>query len=187
MIVIALGLTLIGFDTIHEVIIPPLYSFWLQVRFLITILWQSQDQYFLWGLFILLSFIMVLFSLIQQYSPKQKPEKEDALAAGQIRKWTRRLNLMDKGVYYRWQFSQHVSDLVLKIVCYQTGKSEDEVKDEIRSGLIDLPPQLLSYLRAAFQPEIKKYFSTYRQKDGWDPIRNLDGKQLSGHIDELLD
>lgn len=186
LVTFALIVTLISFNLMREPLLLPIIHAWNHIRLVLFILWRRQDQYFIWFLFIYIGLLLTIRTLISLYHREEDQRPKTETHSGPLQEWSNRLASLDEGMYYRWRFAQRVRKMVERMLASQTGKALDDVQRSIQDGEVDLNPRFLAYLQSTYDPEIKKYFSTYRGEVETDPIRNLQAEQILEYLESFI-
>ncbi len=132
-------------DLIHELILVPIsYLLWL-----VGLLYHSFDQQIWWTTLLIMLAIIAWTSLrLKPKLSRSKVEFENEMPH-RVRKWRKRLKAADQGTYMKWRLAQHLSVLVIEAMSYRSGLPPQQIEKKIEMKEIDLPDDLVNYLRAA--------------------------------------
>lgn len=184
---LALLITLAVFNTIQDVLLPPLASAFRQIRFLVSVIWRSQDQFLIWYLFVYIAVLLSIHTLLQIFPARKEERGQVETYHGPVQTWIHNLETFDEGMYYRWRFAQHIREIMEKNLAFQQGLAPENVRRAIKDGDVEVHPVFLDYLQATYSTDINKYFSTYREKDKADPIRDLPPEQILAYMEDVLE
>jgi hypothetical protein len=108
-------------------------------------------QILLWFSFVLAMFLIACKSLTRWSLPvsgipsrKKNFEGRIEVLAGLIRK-------SHKGIYYKRRLSQYLGKLTLETLACRERQTAEIMKERLRSGTLDVPPEILAYLQAGIQ------------------------------------
>lgn len=186
LILLAVVITLLGFNILQQKLLPPLIYAWSQVQFVATIIWRSQDQFLLWYIFLYIGLLLAVHTVIKIHQPGKERKREPATYPGPVSEWTQRLETIQEGMYYRWRLAQRIRRVAENVLSSRTGLSPQQVRQRIKSGDVDLDPAFLNYLQATYRADIQQYFSTHREDEEHDPIRALSADQILTMMERFM-
>ena len=139
-----LGLAILYQDQLKEVVlVPMLYVLWAG-----ELVFKSFDQQCIWLLALVIALVLSL-----SFSGRTKEPVEDHrmsrthhfLAAGRIRFWRGQIRVGSSAVYASGYRRSELRRLVIKTLAYREGVSSEEIKEQLRSGGLSVPPEV-SYI-----------------------------------------
>ncbi len=145
-----LALLLIGRNLVRDVIVVPIeYNLWLAGLAIRVI-----PQYVFWGILCALVLVMALSSLMAGKNQPQPVEKEELIRtrSERVAFWTIQIRMRARGNYSRLRFADFFSKLILDILTYTGGVSQAQYEDALKTGLMDLPPGVLAFLKTRLTP-----------------------------------
>jgi hypothetical protein len=143
-------LALLGRDLIlNAVVIPVQYFFWLA-----NLSVRAVPQYVFWAALCALAVLLVAFSLLSGSKASLSPERRSQArtARERVAFWTLQLRLAEGGDYSRLRFADFFSKLILDILSYSGRIGPAEAEQAMRTGSLDLPPQVLVFLKTRLTP-----------------------------------
>ena len=146
-LLLAILLTPFFRNIIRELIIVPLlYVFWF-ARFLLA----TMPQAGLWTFFSVLFALILGVSLLEKKKRKSSAPKPASVHQGRIESWVELIHKAEREQYFQWRLAQRLQKLTLSAIAHNKGQSMREVRQQLRRGELDLPPQLLAYFQASLQ------------------------------------
>ncbi len=200
-LVLASLLTLLLRDMVRESILKPLAYAWNLVLLLIN----GTPQALFWGIFILISFFIILKALLGSSRPPAKPElpfHEEVLAASQDRiyHWIIQVqSALHGNIYFLDRVTRSLERLVMGVVAYQERLTIKEVGDALSHREIELPIRvnvLFNGIRndepaqeKGNQGHIERISSWFRNIAGWFDRRLLKKEPLDRfqRLEEIVD
>ena len=164
---------------IKEYIVSPLSAFIQYALWLAGLLGKALDQYLIWGTFVILSSIAAIVSLTKSWQPRVS-DKVSTHSHGGISVWIRRLELLEKGIYFRWRLSQEIAPILVNAIGYTDGLTQKQTRTLIEKKNLDLPENILGYLHVAYSKDAQVFFST-------NPLAEKTSSPLKIPLAELLD
>lgn len=179
---LALVLTLWLRDTVADMLVPLYYLYWIGRRLLETI-----PQVVIWALFLFVVLLLAAGSLFSSRPAKlsrrrRAPAREDRIAG-----WVKLLHQADRETYYKWQLAQRLQELTLDLVSHDERLPHKQVRQQLMSSHLDLPPEVEAYLQASlisFSNFIGAE-SRYSSRQG-SPL-DLDPEQVVRFLEEKFD
>lgn len=96
-------------DAIYQTVIVPLaYLFWM-ARFYYSVV----PQIILWGLLLVILFMIIFSNLIPEFPFTPKPEKKHKPENGQVETLARWIIKSEKGTYFKWQIANRLGRIGL--------------------------------------------------------------------------
>lgn len=186
LILIAVVITLLGFNILQQTVLPALFYAWRQVQFVAAIIWRSQDQFLLWYIFLYIGLLLAVHTVIRIHEPRKERKRDMVTYPGPVSEWIQRLETMQEGMYYRWRLAQKIRRVAENVLSSRSGLSPQEVRQRIKSGEVDLDPAFLTYLQSTYRADIQQYFSTHREGEEHDPIRTLSADQILSMMERFM-
>lgn len=130
-------------DFVREVIvIPLLYLFWIA-----RLLFKSIPQLVLWAGFVIVALLTAGKSLSKR-KPLLKRRVTETKQYGRVEGWLSLIDRRDQGDYSKWRLAHRLGGLTLETFAYHEGRSLKQVRRQLESGTLDIPPQLRAFLHA---------------------------------------
>jgi hypothetical protein len=111
-------------------------------------LFESLPQVAVWGLLLVILFVMAARSLYRKKRSPRKKEAGEVITAGRVLLLTRRIQQTSKGDYFRWSLARYLGDLVCEVLAHQERATPEQLKRRLRAGRLDLPPTQSAEIRA---------------------------------------
>ena len=108
-------------------------------------------QILLWFSFILAMFLLACKSLNRWSLPVPGIPSRGKNFAGRIEVLAGLIRKSRKGIYYKRRLSQYLGKLTLETLAYRERQTREIMKERLRSGTLDIPPEILAYLQAGMQ------------------------------------
>lgn len=186
MILLAALITLLGFNLLHQKLLPAVLYAWGQVRFVATTLWRSQDQFLLWYISLYIGLLLAVHTVMKIFQPQKGGKRESETYPGPVSEWRQRLDAMQEGMYYRWRLAQEIRRVTESVLSSRSGLPPHEVRTRIKTGDVELDPAFLTYLQSTYRSDIQQYFSTHREDEEHDPIRTLSAAQILDMMESFM-
>ena len=162
-LLLAIPLTLLFWDVARDAIaVPLLYLLWIG-----DLIFRAVPQLFLWIVFLAIALLFVLRSLRKQKRPVRERRVAETPSTGQVWTWARRIYLMERRSYSGWYFARHLQRLTLEVLAHRERVEVRQIKQRLRTGELDVPPELEACL-------------------GIDPGRAFSKPSLSARLRRLL-
>jgi hypothetical protein len=145
-----LGLLLLGINFVRDnIVIPFEYDLWLAGLAIRVI-----PQAILWGILCCVVLVLALRSLVAGKNPPQKVEREEKMRtrSERVAFWTLQIRMRARGSYSRLRFADFFSKLILDILTYTGEVSQEQYEKALKTGLLDLPPEVQTFLKARLTP-----------------------------------
>jgi hypothetical protein len=151
-LVLAIPLGLILRDFAQDVLLVEL----LRVAWGLRILLESLPQLPIWLLFLFLSLLIAVRSLLGHPQPGPPQLDEAGRKGGGISRLARRIRRGADSGYYKWHLARHLRTMVLEALSYEHQLTPEEVGLRLDSGELDAPPEVLAYLHAGLTPDYSR-------------------------------
>ena len=139
-----LGLAILYQDQLKEVVlVPMLYVLWAG-----ELMFKSFDQQCIWLLALVIALVLSLaFSrrTVEPVEDHRISAPHHYLTAGRIRFWRGQIRVGSSAVYASGYRRSELRRLVIKALAYREGVSNEEIKEQLRSGGLSVPPEV-SYI-----------------------------------------
>ena len=159
-----LGLLLLGRNFVRdEIVVPAEYDLWLAGLAI-----RAVSQYIIWGILCVLVLVFALGSLLAGKNLPQPVEKEELMRtrSERVAFWTIQIRIRARGNYSRLRFADFFCKLILDILTYTGEVSQEQYEDALKTGVLDVPPEVLAFLKTRLMPlyELKSppFFSRLR-------------------------
>ncbi len=116
------------------------------------LLYSSVPQEVVWGVFLVVAY-MIAFTSLQRRPQWQRPgEKRKARTMEQRVNILARWYLNRNRRYYRHRLQNALTEILVDILAQKQHSSSQDVKIAIRNGRVDLPPDILKYAQEGLSP-----------------------------------
>ncbi|MBW2624276.1 MAG: hypothetical protein JRD68_15315 [Deltaproteobacteria bacterium] len=144
----------------------------------------------LWFFFLGLAVYLAAKSQKNWEIKKRKDKKSQTEQSGRIRSLAAVIKQARQGTYSREKLARNLGELTLQTLAYQERRSLDAIKDRLRKGTLDVPPDIFEYLQAGLSWE-----HAYHQRTGRWPFRkqvqasplDLDPHRVIEFIESVLE
>jgi hypothetical protein len=133
---------------VRELITVPI----LRLIWISQLVFDSIPRLFIWAMFIAISALVAGASLIRLRQPLPEVHPIRLESSGQVRHLTRRIQHMGQDDYFKWSFSQHLRELILKVLAESERTTVEEIKRRVRTGQLAVPSEILAYLQVRRKP-----------------------------------
>ncbi|MBL7174625.1 MAG: hypothetical protein ISS66_02250 [Desulfobacteraceae bacterium] len=176
---IGLGLTIVLLalllrDFVRGKIIIP---FLKVVRFV-----DDLPQDLIWFFFIGIIVFFAYKTLIKWKMPGFKSRRTQVINPGQIEVLAELIRKANQGYYFRERLTQYLCDLTLKILAHRERLTPEIMKERLKSGTLDVPPEIMVYLQAGLI-----WDSPHHQKSEKTPLLDLDPKLVVQFLEHQLE
>jgi hypothetical protein len=159
LLTVPLALLLHGF--VREVVaVVILYFLWIG-----DLIFKTFPQSFFWALFLILALVIAGSSLVGGRQRIWQGREVEVVREGRVRVLARWIQRAGRGAYFRWNLAHHLGDLTLEALAYREGNSPEQMRELLRSGELDVPPEIRAYLQAGSMPWGQS-FERYRRDSG---------------------
>jgi hypothetical protein len=176
---IGLGLTIVLLALLlrdfvrGKVIIP----FLKVVRFV-----DDLPQDLIWFFFIGIIVFFAYKTLIRWKMPGFKSRRTQVINPGQIEVLAELIRKANQGNYFRERLTQYLCDLTLKILAHRERLTPEIMKERLKSGTLDVPPEIMVYLQAGLI-----WDSPHHRKSEKIPLLDLDTKRIVQFLEHQLE
>ena len=150
LISVPLALILRGFT--REVIL----SILLRLSWLARLYIDSLPQPILWVAFISVAFVIAARSLIKRSSSPVMTIEAERLRTGRVHNLMRAIHRTSQGIYFKWRLAQHLLGLTLEVLAHQERTTPLQMKERLKSGVLDAPPEIKAYLLTGLTPILSR-------------------------------
>jgi hypothetical protein len=138
---VVIGLAIRYQDPLKEaVLVPLLYIVWV-----VDLILKSFDQRCIWSLALVIALVLSLvFSRrTQEFSEDyRRSVSQRFLDSGRIRFWRRQIRIGSSALYTSGFHRSELRRLVIETLAYREGLSDEEIKEQLYAGEIDLPSEI---------------------------------------------
>ena len=127
-------------DFVRDSLIIPLLKL---IRFV-----DDLPQDLLWFFFLGIILFFAYKSLIKWEIPGFKVRRSKVNHRGQIEVLADLIGKADEGDYFRERLVQYLCELTLEILAYRERLTPAIIKERLRSGTLNVPPEIMAYLQA---------------------------------------
>lgn len=143
-LLLAIPLMLILKDVVREVVLIPLW----RVLWLLSLVLRAIPQVFFWGALLVIILFLAVKSLARQEKPIKKVWDVEPGYPGRVMIWAQRVYLMERGEYSRRYMAQRLRRLVLEVLAYSERLNIEQVRQRLKTGELDTPPEVQACLQA---------------------------------------
>jgi len=147
---LAIGLlALLLRDFVREEVLIPLLKL---VRFV-----EDLPQNMLWFFFLGIMVFLAYKSLNKWRPPGLKARRPKTDHRGQIAVLAGLIEQARQGGYFRGRLAEYLAELTVETLAHQERLTPEITKERLRSGTLDVPPEILAYLRAGLMSDSAHY------------------------------
>jgi hypothetical protein len=106
----------------------------------------------IWIAFVVLSTFIAIINLAMRPKPHSKKITTENKYPTRLQNWINSIKRKERSQYFKWNMSQNISSLFIETIAYHHDTSPDQVTQQILSGRIDLPSDILEYLQISLKP-----------------------------------
>jgi hypothetical protein len=184
---IGLGLTIVLLalllrDFVREKVIIP---FLKVLRF-----FDDLPQDLIWFFFIGVILFFAYKTLIKWKMAGFKSRRTPVVNPGQIEVLAELMRKANQGDYFRERLAQYLGDLTLKILAHRERLTPEMIKERLKSGTLDVPPEILLYLQAGLlwdSPHHRKREKMHLRSTAHDSPLDLDPKRIVQFLEHQLE
>jgi hypothetical protein len=110
------------------------------------ILFESLPQTRLWAVFVAIALFIAARSLIERRSPHPLEPDLEAWRPGQVSVVTRWIQRAWRLSYSRRSLARDMRALTLEVLAYQHRTTSQQIRQELRAGRLEVPPEIRAYL-----------------------------------------
>ena len=157
-------------DVLHSMVLIPL----AYLIFLIKLTALSIGQQTLWISFVVFSIMIAIFSLAMGRETQPEENVIEHKYPTRLQTWIKTVRCKDRSHYFKWNLAQDLSNLLIEAIAYHQGISQQQVRQLLEGGELDLPPDIRAYLQISQKPFT--HIGLTRYKNGtwllriWDSI-----------------
>ena len=187
LISIPLALMLHGFT--REVLL----SILLRLSWLARLYIDSLPQPIFWAAFISVAFVIAARSLSKRSTTPATATEAERLRTGRVHNMTRAIHRTSQGVYFKWRLAQHLLGLTLEVLAHQERTTPLQMKERIKSGGLDAPPEIEAYLLMGLTPTLSTRVDLItRIRQIFSPTRpisplDLDPERVIKYLEDQLE
>jgi len=148
-IVLTTALMLALIDLVRNVLAVPI----TQLFYFLGLLLKSTPQVIFWGM--LLLFLLIIAGKSVEQGRKAEPEQFEAPLRSprheRIAVWANHIHQALRGDHYaRSRLAEFLASLVVELLAQDERVSISEIRKRLELGELDLPPEIVNYLKARF-------------------------------------
>lgn len=186
-LLLAIPLTLLFWNVARDVIVLPfLYILWIG-----RLVFRAIPQLFLWLSFLAIALFFIIKSLTKRPKPAPKIHGRAPPNPGRVAVWARRIYMMERGSFSNWYFAQHLHRLILNVLAHRERVEARQIKQYLKTGELDAPPEIRAYLEAALARTFpnSSFWSRLRRRlrlGTRTPLPDLDLENVIQFLEEQL-
>jgi hypothetical protein len=147
-ILLALPLALVFGRVVRErVAVPLLYLLWFA-----RLVFRRIPQSLLWAAFVLGALLVAARSLIRREQVGWPVRGAETVRRGRVHVWAKRIQWAARRRHAKWYLAQHVAKLAVDALAYREQIAPEHVRQLMRSGELNAPPEVRAYLRVGVVP-----------------------------------
>lgn len=173
-------------EWVRRYLVLPMAKRWHQASYMLSVFWRSQNQVLIWGSFVMVVFSIAVATLVKLQRRDSQTEEHVPTPKGPVTLWQERLDSLERGSYFKWRFSRHVSELLLACEAGKQGIPLETARKHLQDNKLNLPARTQAYLKAATQQEFFQYCSTYRRDNPNDPITQVETVDIVEQLEAYL-
>lgn len=131
----------------EAVVIPLLYLVWIG-RFVLSAIPYTV----LWGCYVALLLLIMGVSLLAKRQKKRKPSQPQPDHEDRVAGLAKLIEQAEQDDYFKWRLAQQLQKLSLDTMAYHSGQPIGEIRQQLRQGTLDIPPELQAYFEAGLKP-----------------------------------
>ena len=178
-------LALLVDDLFYRLLISPaLYVFWL-----VTLLLESVAQVLYWAAFILVTLIIVAWSLPRDKAVRSKRRVPLSSNRGAVATWSVLLKGGDEPGPPRWYLAQSLRKLAWNVLLPGKRARMYMMEEQLREAQLTLSPEIMAYFRASmpgFSSTVRPWRRRRRVDDRFQ-ILDLDPEKVVAYLEDRLD
>jgi len=151
----------------QQIAVPLLFLFWL-----VDLLVKSIDQEIIWGLFSLIAFFIIFFSLLRRNRVMNHDlySETEHTGKGRVNFWLAYLNLLKLGSYSREYFFMEIKRLLVSVLAFKERSTGKEIEKRIEAGEIFLTDPVRKFFD---HPSRSRHTNSYNFLQGlWNLLLN---------------
>jgi hypothetical protein len=139
-------------------------------------------QDLIWFFFIGIILFFAYKTLIKWKVSGFKSRRTQVRNPGQIEVLAELMRKANQGDYFRERLAQYLCDLTLKILAHRERLTPEIMKERLKSGTLDVPPEILVYLQAGLI-----WDSPHHRKREKTQLLDLDPGRIVQFLEHQLD
>lgn len=152
-------------DAVNQIIVVPLaFVFWL-----LGLYYRSYSQAIIWAIFVAVTLLFLLGSLLNGEWWGKKEKLSEKLSAGPVEDLSVSLGKARKGMYHRWRVANRLSKVARDLLAQREGLEPREVQDKHLTGRDWSPPRDVDMY---FQAGLFDSFASYPRPRWWSLKRS---------------
>ena len=109
---------------------------------------ESLPQVLIWLAFLVFALVAAVASLSLPGLLPREVERPRSKTPGRVQVLARWIQRATEGEYYRWRLAQHLGAVAREVITYRERVDPQDLAEALRSGRLDLPPNIQDYLYA---------------------------------------
>jgi hypothetical protein len=124
----------------------------LRLAWTVRILFESLPQTRLWAAFLAVALFLAARSLIEHRTPRQQEPDLETEQLGQVAVVTGWIQRSWSLAYSRRSLARSMRALTLEVLAYQHRSTPEQIRQELRTGRLEVPPEIQAYLDLGRSP-----------------------------------
>lgn len=155
-------------DVLRSMVLVPL----AYLIFIFRLIAGSIGQQTLWVSFVVLSTIIAVISLAMRSEKQIEKNPVEHKYPTRLQTWVKTVRRKERSEYFKWNLAQDLSNLFVEAIAYHQGLSHSEALRQLEAGKIDLPPDILAYLRISQKPFAQTGLANYENGNWLSQVWN---------------
>jgi hypothetical protein len=117
----------------------------LRITWTIRLLFESLPQTITWSILVAVALLIAVRSLMARPIPEQQPDRATE-QLGQVSTLTKRVQRSWELEYSRRSLARDMRALALEVLAYQHRTTAQQIRQDLRTGRLEMPPEIQAYL-----------------------------------------
>jgi hypothetical protein len=147
-LLLAIPLVLLLRDFTREILLVEL----LRLYWVLRVFYESLPQIPLWVGFVAIVLIVALRSILARPHFRRSAPMPEVQRRARVHALSRRIRRSEEGEYFKWSLARELRDLILEVLAHQYRTTPEEIRQDLDTGRLDVPPEVRAYLQAGLAP-----------------------------------
>lgn len=187
---IILSSTAAGLFLLREPITQALEIPYLYFSFLLRWISTGVPKAFYWIVLTSLGGLLALRSMQSRMARQNQRRVEGRQQLSRIELWSRWIDDLDRGRYFKWRAANRLSKLLVEILAYREKVEPDHILKKIEAGDLDLPFVHASYLQVGLNSrsiQTRVMDHTLLEQGSTDEILKQNPAHIIRHFEEIME